>query len=97
MPLLAGAIQRLTFVGSDAHVLELEDYVESYECIAELPEELERRVEELRAEWRALEEPTVQVPVVAPPKVGRNEACPCGSGKKHKKCCLLKDAAQSGT
>jgi len=21
------------------------------------------------------------------PKVGRNELCPCGSGKKHKKCC----------
>jgi alpha-beta hydrolase superfamily lysophospholipase len=23
----------------------------------------------------------------APPKVGRNEPCPCGSGKKFKKCC----------
>lgn len=23
-----------------------------------------------------------------PPKVGRNDPCPCGSGKKHKKCCL---------
>ena len=23
------------------------------------------------------------------PKVGRNEPCPCGSGKKHKKCCGL--------
>ena len=22
-----------------------------------------------------------------PPKVGRNDPCPCGSGKKHKKCC----------
>lgn len=22
------------------------------------------------------------------PKVGRNEPCPCGSGKKHKRCCL---------
>ncbi len=22
------------------------------------------------------------------PKVGRNNPCPCGSGKKHKKCCL---------
>ncbi len=25
--------------------------------------------------------------VVKPPKVGRNEPCPCGSGKKYKKCC----------
>jgi len=23
-----------------------------------------------------------------PPKVGRNEPCPCNSGKKFKKCCL---------
>ncbi len=26
----------------------------------------------------------------ANPKVGRNDPCPCGSGKKYKKCCLLK-------
>lgn len=24
-------------------------------------------------------------------KVGRNDPCPCGSGKKYKKCCMLKD------
>jgi hypothetical protein len=24
-------------------------------------------------------------------KIGRNEPCPCGSGKKYKKCCLLKN------
>ncbi len=23
-----------------------------------------------------------------PPRVGRNEPCPCGSGKKFKRCCL---------
>ena len=28
-------------------------------------------------------------PIVrAAPKIGRNDPCPCGSGKKHKKCCL---------
>jgi hypothetical protein len=26
-------------------------------------------------------------PVVREPKIGRNDPCPCGSGKKHKKCC----------
>jgi preprotein translocase subunit SecA len=26
-------------------------------------------------------------------KVGRNDPCPCGSGKKYKKCCLLKGTA----
>lgn len=25
-------------------------------------------------------------------KVGRNEPCPCGSGKKYKKCCIDKDS-----
>ena len=28
-----------------------------------------------------------QKPVVAGQKIGRNEPCPCGSGKKYKKCC----------
>src|SRR5262249_40625771 len=27
------------------------------------------------------------VPVTIPAKVGRNDPCPCGSGKKYKKCC----------
>ena len=26
-------------------------------------------------------------------KVGPNDPCPCGSGKKYKKCCRLKDQA----
>ncbi|HHQ4598872.1 SEC-C metal-binding domain-containing protein [Aeromonas veronii] len=25
---------------------------------------------------------------MAPIKIGRNEPCPCGSGKKYKQCCL---------
>lgn len=27
-------------------------------------------------------------------KIGRNEPCPCGSGKKYKKCCLNKTDEQ---
>ena len=42
-------------------------------------------VAELRAHWQSKR----QV-VHTTPKVGRNEPCPCGSGKKHKKCCLAK-------
>ena len=30
-------------------------------------------------------------PVVKKTKVGRNDPCPCGSGKKYKQCCLDKD------
>jgi preprotein translocase subunit SecA len=36
----------------------------------------------------APEIPTIAVPTVREtPKVGRNDLCPCGSGKKYKKCC----------
>jgi hypothetical protein len=55
------------------------------------PEEIAER----QARW--VEEETDQdedEPVVQPytrdaPKVGRNDPCPCGSGKKYKKCCLV--------
>ena len=33
-------------------------------------------------------EPTL--PAVSKPKIGRNDPCPCGSGKKYKKCCFGK-------
>jgi len=32
------------------------------------------------------EKPAARAPVKAGPKVGRNDPCPCGSGKKYKKC-----------
>ena len=28
-----------------------------------------------------------KTPVLAQKKAGRNDPCPCGSGKKYKKCC----------
>jgi len=34
--------------------------------------------------------PEAPRPVIRGPKIGRNEPCPCGSGKKYKKCCELK-------
>ncbi|MFA6921036.1 MAG: SEC-C metal-binding domain-containing protein [Gallionella sp.] len=34
-----------------------------------------------------LEEPCVRPEA----KVGRNDPCPCGSGKKYNKCCLAKE------
>ena len=30
------------------------------------------------------------------PKVGRNDYCPCGSGKKYKRCCIDKDSRALG-
>jgi hypothetical protein len=31
------------------------------------------------------------------PKVGRNEACPCGSGKKYKRCCAVKAEGETSS
>jgi len=28
-------------------------------------------------------------------RVGRNDPCPCGSGRKYKHCCMRKDLAQA--
>jgi hypothetical protein len=42
----------------------------------------------LRAEELAKEDEQKRRPVkVTKPSVGRNDPCPCGSGKKYKKCC----------
>lgn len=37
-----------------------------------------------------LEEPVKR----SQPKAGRNDPCPCGSGKKYKKCCLKKEESE---
>lgn len=39
-------------------------------------------------------EKVAQQPVVVGPKVGRNDFCPCGSGKKYKRCCVSKDTIE---
>jgi tetratricopeptide (TPR) repeat protein len=35
--------------------------------------------------------------LIKPLKVGRNAPCPCGSGKKYKKCCMQKESARKTT
>jgi len=39
---------------------------------------------------KTLEYPKVQIQKNFSKKIGRNDPCPCGSGKKYKKCCLNK-------
>jgi SWIM/SEC-C metal-binding protein len=48
------------------------------------------KTEDISDVERALAPPA---PVLAAPKVGRNDPCPCGSGKKYKKCCVDLPAA----
>lgn len=45
-------------------------------------ERLGSHVADLRTYWQSKRQVVHRAP-----KVGRNDPCPCGSGKKHKKCC----------
>lgn len=47
---------------------------------------IEDTIEELES-WACIQLPVRQQPTVRKKKIGRNEPCPCGSGKKYKKCC----------
>ncbi|HEX5400561.1 MAG TPA: DUF1186 domain-containing protein [Verrucomicrobiae bacterium] len=64
--------------------------------------EMSRRLADMREENEAYEKENAELrstldaleklepppgPYLAPPKIGRNDPCPCGSGKKYKKCC----------
>ncbi len=46
-----------------------------------------RQVAQPTAATHGAPEPRKAAPKKAGPKVGRNDPCPCGSGKKYKKCC----------
>jgi preprotein translocase subunit SecA len=46
--------------------------------------------EEIDAEKELLENTKPVEPIKAEDEPGRNDPCPCGSGKKYKKCCALK-------
>ena len=51
-----------------------------------------QKKEEQEARERALHAPKVPYRREEP-RVGRNDLCPCGSGKKYKKCHMLSDEA----
>ena len=69
-------------------------YADFQNVMAQLAEDAEDEDDESEEDTGA-EGPTttddseeeVRVPFVADEKVGRNDPCPCGSGKKYKKCC----------
>ena len=47
--------------------------------------------EEREAEEKLLKETPKTEPIHVAKTVGRNDPCPCGSGKKYKKCCGAKE------
>jgi uncharacterized protein YchJ len=50
-------------------------------------EELKSRYQKMKQAGSQIKKSQVSMPVQSKDKVGRNEPCPCGSGKKYKHCC----------
>jgi len=49
-----------------------------------------RSKEDVEAEKELIKKTEKVEPIKADARVGRNDPCPCGSGKKYKKCCGAK-------
>jgi uncharacterized protein len=58
------------------------------ELLAEAPAMIPVCVAAIEAYWREhAAPPSLSGPIRSGRKVGRNEPCPCGSGRKYKRCC----------
>jgi preprotein translocase subunit SecA len=58
----------------------------NFKSIRQMKKWMKDHEAELRAEG-GNDVPKVETVVHEGPKIGRNDPCPCGSGKKYKKCC----------
>jgi uncharacterized protein YecA (UPF0149 family) len=52
--------------------------------------DISKFIKEMKLEPTVLQKSRKPINPNAIGRVGRNESCPCGSGKKFKKCCLIK-------
>ena len=57
----------------------------NFKSIRQMKKWMKDHEAELRGEGNNV--PKVETVVNEGPKIGRNDPCPCGSGKKYKKCC----------
>ena len=58
-----------------------------FKSIRQMKKWMKAHEAELRAEANGGTVAKVETVVHEGPKIGRNDPCPCGSGKKYKKCC----------
>ncbi|WP_293501642.1 UPF0149 family protein [Roseateles sp.] len=79
----------IALLGEDEFSADQDELTETPAMRAELAQQIPQAVLDLHAHWlpyrRAVAERTMARSMQT--KVGRNEPCPCGSGKKFKKCC----------
>jgi hypothetical protein len=99
---LSFAISTLIDIGEDKHIDLIRETFKTKEVDALLRGNLEeieidlglredRRIKGIVDKLDLLTTPEVSNPLVnTEDKIGRNDPCPCGSGKKYKKCCINK-------
>lgn len=59
----------------------------SAEAIEQIEHKREKELDAIQVGGDGTEDPAAQTVKRSSPKVGRNDPCPCGSGKKYKQCC----------
>ena len=87
MKQLEHCIYRIRYFGNGGSINALQIMNDSE--IQDLQQSIQPRLEELYSHFTRPHGFTNSTFVRASPKVGRNDPCPCGSGKKYKKCCGL--------
>jgi hypothetical protein len=65
-------------------IADIEDELYDFNDFDDFDEDSNNRLEENSVNTRV-------EPIRSDPKIGRNDPCPCGSGKKYKKCCLISE------
>jgi uncharacterized protein len=84
---LAPLMRPIYLLGADeieeAELVEVDDPVKGHK----LALEIEANLPAIHRFWVPLRKAAVQTLKRDEPKIGRNDDCPCGSGKKYKKCC----------
>jgi uncharacterized protein YchJ len=74
---------------SDHHMQFIDNIIDELEGWACFYKDREKDIKRRESQWRKVKmrRQVNTTTVVKPPKIGRNDPCPCGSGKKYKKCC----------
>jgi uncharacterized protein len=79
----------IALLGEDDFSVDQDELTKTPAMRAELALQIPQAVLDMHAHWLPLRLAVYQRELAKSmhPKVGRNEPCPCGSGKKFKKCC----------
>ena len=91
---VAALMQPIYLLGADEIKEEELKLVEDPVKAHKLAQELEANLPAIHRFWVPRRKASVQTLKRDEPKVGRNDDCPCGSGKKYKKCCGAEPAAE---